>query len=111
LQWEIQTCSGKPPFGSEYPDGHPCQTENCNPGFWGEIPHAVLFLKDPSADPPEWRVLLVNKVKSDLFDQRWWVWDAAAPGDPLEGPPVDDVLFCSGHTVLKDGRVLALLHV
>ncbi len=58
--WGVQTCSGGDSLSH-------CTPSGCVDAFgmplepaWGEIPHAVLVLKDASSSPQEWRVLLVN---------------------------------------------------
>lgn len=91
---------------------HPCYVQACS-GPFGEIPHAVLILQnaaahlaDPLANPPQWKVLLVNAASADSLTQPWWLWDPAMPGALLQGSPnVPKVLFCGGHTVLANGIV------
>jgi len=106
--WGHLTCTG-----GNWRAEDPCYTGNCNGNPFGEIPHAVLFLQnptaytqDPAANPAEWRLLLVDTGHFDTTDQQWWVWDPATPGTWTEGlPRVQHTLFCAGHTVTADGRV------
>jgi hypothetical protein len=98
FDWDITTCGG----GDFDLD---CVSEDCAGFAHGEVPHAVLFLKDPLASPPEWRVLLVNTGDLDEDKTTWWVWDPATPAAVSAGLPFHGNAFCGGHTVMRDGRV------
>jgi hypothetical protein len=98
FDWDITTC------GSEDEDSE-CDSVDCPNLAYGEVPHAVLVLKDPAANPAEWRVLLVNTGNPDTSQTDWWVWDPATPTVVDQGLPFHENAFCGGHTVLRDGRV------
>jgi len=66
----------------------------------------MLILMDPEDDPPEeWRVLIFDTGHFEQKTQPWYLWNPATPGVLERGEPdVPNVLFCSGHLMLSDGR-------
>lgn len=98
FDWDITTCGP----GDLDPA---CNSVQCPTLPYGEVPHAVLVLKDPDSSPPEWRVLLVNTGDPDADATSWFVWDPASPHVVDEGLPFHGNAFCGGHSVMQDGRV------